>query len=150
NQDNALDWWGALHRERDGEAGFLRAMERAAEVPGSWRPQLWLARKALEDGNLAGAMAIYARVLPAAGITGAALMMISGDLGKSGHPREALDLIAPVYDPVVHGPMPGINLVQACIQVGDKTRGREILSTIERLQRHDITTHTNRLRAQLE
>lgn len=50
NQDNGMLWWASIQRERDGEAGYLQALCAVAELPGSWRAKLWLARHHL--GNL--------------------------------------------------------------------------------------------------
>ncbi|RZL04181.1 MAG: tetratricopeptide repeat protein [Rubrivivax sp.] len=49
NLDNGLGWWAVIHREREGEAGHLRALDEATAIKGSWRPQLWLARHHLEQ-----------------------------------------------------------------------------------------------------
>ena len=150
NQDNALDWWGAIHREQGGEPAFLRAMERVAKLPGSWRAELWLARQLLQDGKTSQAMLLYESVLPLARASGDALMMISGDLCSKGCLREAIRLIAPIYDPVAHGPMAGLNLAQACIQLGEAVQGRGILAGLERLNQPELGEDIQQLRAQLE
>jgi tetratricopeptide (TPR) repeat protein len=150
NQDNALDWWGAIHRERDGDEGFAHAMLRVAELPGSWLATLWLARSELEADRRSEAMALYESVLPAASEAPGALMMISGDLGNHGCAREALELVAPVYDVARHGPMPGINLAQACAQLGETSRGLGILDGVEQLGRPDLAEYIQRIRHELE
>ncbi len=150
NQDAGLKWWGAIHRERGGDQGYWEAMRSVAELPGSWRAQLWLARKQLSEGDSAGAVATYREVLPAAVIDGEALTMISGDLGDHGCSRDSLDLVGPVYDPVTHGPYPGLNLIQACIETGDKARGRELLGSVESLRRYDLVESLDMLRELLD
>jgi tetratricopeptide (TPR) repeat protein len=150
NQDNALDWWGALHRERDGDDGFAHAMQRVAELPGSWRAKLWLARMELEADRPSRAMALYESVLPVASEFPDALMMISGDLGSNGYRREALDLVGPVFDAAQHGPIPGINLAQACAQLGETSLGLRILGSLEQLGRHDLAEHLQQIRHELE
>jgi len=38
NQDNALDWWGAIHYEKGGADARIDSIKKVAELPGSWRP----------------------------------------------------------------------------------------------------------------
>jgi hypothetical protein len=45
--------------------------------------------------------------------------VISGELGATGHPREMLELLLPVFDPLRHGPVTAYNLLQACIETQD-------------------------------
>ena len=150
NQDNGLAWWGALHYERGGEMAYVEAMGKVAKVDGSWRPQLWLARRHLERDEIDRAVELYKSVLPAASEYGDALMMISGDLGNHGHPELALDLIAPQYDADRHGALTGLNLIAACIQIGDLDRGRELCAEVERLERYDLIEPLAHLRSQLK
>jgi tetratricopeptide (TPR) repeat protein len=84
NLENGLLWWAALARERGGEEAYLEALDAIAEVQGSWRPQLWLARHRLDEGDLAGALGLYNHVLELAADQSDALLMISGDLGNAG------------------------------------------------------------------
>lgn len=150
NQDNALDWWGAIHREKDGDEGFYKAIEMVAQVPGSWRPQLWLARRLLEQKKIDSAITIYRKVLESAPETGDALMMISGDLGNNGYLAQMLDLILPFYKSEKHGPMAGLNLIQASIQLREKETGLKLCESVERLQRYDLKQHLQSLRARLK
>ena len=150
NQDNALDWWGAIHREKEGEEGFYRAIEMVAQVPGSWRPQLWLARRLLEQKKVDSAITVYRKVLESAPEAGDALMMISGDLGNNGYSTQMFDLILPFYKPEKHGPMAGLNLIQASIQLGEKGTGLKLCESIEGLQRYDLKQYLDSLRAQLK
>ena len=150
NQDNALDWWAAIHREKDGDEGFYKAIEMVAQLPGSWRPQLWLARRLLEQKKIDSAITIYRKVLESVPEARDALMMISGDLGNNGYVAQMLDLILPFYDPEKHGPAPGLNLVQASIQFGEKETGLTLCESVERLQRYDLKQHLESLRARLE
>lgn len=150
NQDNALDWWAAIHREKDGDEGFYKAIEMVAQVPGSWRPQLWLARRLLEQKKIDSAITIYRKVLESVPDAGDALRMISGDLGNNGYLAQMLDLILPFYEPEKHGPQPGLNLIQASIQYGEKETGLRLCESVERLQRYDLKQHLESLRARLE
>jgi tetratricopeptide (TPR) repeat protein len=150
NQDNALDWWAAIHREKDGEEGFYRAVEEVAQLAGSWRPQLWLAKRLLQEKKIDSAIAVYREVLQAAPDQGDVLMMISGDLGNSGYLLQMLDMIEPIYKPEQHGPMAGWNLIQACLHLGEKERGLALCDAVESLQRYDLKQQLEQLRTQLE
>ncbi len=150
NQDNALEWWGAIHREVEGEDGFYRAIEKVAQVPDSWRPQLWIARKLLEQKKIDSAITLYRKALESAPEAGDAVMMISGDLGNNGYLVQMLDLILPFYVPEKHGPQAGLNLIQASIQLGEKETGLRLCDSVERLQRYDLKQYLASLREQLK
>ena len=86
NQDNGLGWYWALVRERDGDAAGVEALRGVANLPGSWRAQLWLARLALQSGGVGDALDLYDQSLgrmptptPADALT-----QMSGDLGNAG------------------------------------------------------------------
>lgn len=149
NQENGLEWWGAIHRERNGDEGFASAMKQAAGIEGSWRPQLWIARDDLGNGDLATALAVYRQVLSMVPDDGDASMMISGDLGNNGYPKELLELLGPVYRAEKHGAMTGLNLVQACIHLRLKDEGLRICGAVEGLQRYDLKAYIAQCRAQL-
>ena len=63
NQENGLNWYLAMQRERGGEAAALAALKRIADLPRSWRARLWLAREALERKDLAAAETFYTEAL---------------------------------------------------------------------------------------
>ena len=150
NQDNALEWWCVIHREKEGEEGFYRAMEEVAQIPGSWRPQLWLARRLLEQKKISSAIAIYRRVLESDSETEDALMMISGDLGNNGYLIQMLDLVLPFYNAEKHGALAGLNLIKSCIRLGEKETGLRLCDSVDRLQRYDLKQYTEQLRTELE
>lgn len=141
NQDNGLLWWGALHQDRAGDAGFVEAIQKVAAVPGSWRPQLWLARKALEGKDLETALGLYRTVLERAPDDPDALMMISGDLGNNGYVEQIVHVLAPIYTPEKHGPFAGLNLLQAYIATKDLAGARRLLHELFELNRPDIREH---------
>ena len=138
NQDNGLLWWAALHQDRSGKEGFLEAIRRVATIEGSWRPQLWLARDCLENKNLAEAKTYYNHILRTAADQPDALMMISGDLGKSGHVREVLDMVLPLYDPEKHDIRAGGNILQAYLETKNYVDGQKFLHRLFALNRPDF------------
>ncbi|HEV3354590.1 MAG TPA: hypothetical protein VG076_16800 [Acidimicrobiales bacterium] len=130
NLENGLLWWAALARERGGEEGYLEALDTVAEVQGSWRPQLWLARHRLDEGDLAGALELYQRVLQLAADQSDALLMISGDLGNAGYVEQVFELVLPRYVPERHALSVGFNLLNACVQAGRRAEGEALLHRI--------------------
>lgn len=141
NQDNGLLWWGAIYQERAGDAGFVDSMRKVAEIPGSWRAQLWLARKALEANDLETALGLYKTVLDRAPDDPEALMMISGDLGNNGYVEQIVRVLGPVYVPEKHGPYAGLNLLQAYLATKDLAGARRVLHELFELNRPDLRAH---------
>jgi tetratricopeptide (TPR) repeat protein len=131
NQENGLLWWAARAREERGEAAYTTALKEIAVVEGSWRPQLWLARRMLSSGDRAGALALYDHVLSRAEDVPDVLMQVTGDLGNAGALEDLVRLGAPRYKPEVHGPHAGINIIQAYRQLG---RIGEARALVRRLQ----------------
>jgi tetratricopeptide (TPR) repeat protein len=98
NQENGMGWYLAIHKERGGDEDALKALRRVAQVPGSWRAQLWLAREALKRGEVPGALDLYKESLAAAPTPAPTdlLMMMSADLGNAGRLAESVDLTLPL------------------------------------------------------
>lgn len=141
NQDNGLNWWLALQYEDKGRDGYYEALEKAAKIKNSWRPQLLLAGIALADNDLEKAGKYYDGVLSKAPVSKDMLMIISGDLGTNGFPEEVIRRIQPIYDPAKHDIEPGINLLQAYLETGDYVRGEKLLKQLEGLNRFDFQKH---------
>ncbi|MCU1449507.1 MAG: hypothetical protein JWP02_1677, partial [Acidimicrobiales bacterium] len=120
----------ALAREGGGVEAYLAALTEIAAVPGSWRPQLWLARHRLDEGDLAGALELYRGVLERASDQSDTLLMISGDLGNAGHVEEVFELVLPRYVPERHALSVGFNLLNACVQAGRRAEGEALLHRI--------------------
>lgn len=150
NQENGLTWWAAIHRDANGEDGFQAAIDAVAALPGSWRAQLWQARRLIGQGHIVAAISLYEFALPQIGDDGTALTMISGDLGNAGRFRESVDIVAPDYEPGRHGADAGFNLVTSYIQLGEFDRARAVLAAIAALGRHDLQAVTERLNEQLD
>ena len=138
NQDNGLDWWGAIFFERGGIKAFIEAMKKVASVKGSWRPQLFIAQHYLEQKELERAKKLYSEVFSVAQDEPDALMMISGDLGKNGYIQESISIIRPKYDATKHGPLPGLNLLQAYSELGDYENGQQLIDELRNLNQYDI------------
>jgi hypothetical protein len=96
------------------------------------------AHEALQQRDDAAAMAIYEEVLASAGDRPDVLVTISGDLGVTGHTREIIELIAPRYDAVRHGPATGINLLQAYLAVRDPEAAQHVLDLLFALNRPEL------------
>jgi tetratricopeptide (TPR) repeat protein len=139
NQDNGLGWYEVIHRERDGEAAGIAALECVAQIKGSWRAQLWLARAALNEKDLDLAIRYYNQSLESAETPSPTdlLMQMSGDLGNKGHLMPILDLVAPRFDPKHHGLQVGNNLIKAYVDTGNLDAASAILRELEKLQRPD-------------
>ena len=137
NQENALGWWMAIHRERGGEVAVNEALGRVAALSGSWRAQIWLARSALQRCDLDGAMSLYAASLASPELTGDALMQISGDLGSQGLLKQGVALVSPRYQPELHGLGAGNNLLKALFDLGDYAEARRLLQRLYECQRPD-------------
>jgi tetratricopeptide (TPR) repeat protein len=139
NQDNGLDWYAAIHRDRGGETSALDAYRRVAALPGSWRALLWLARYALEGKNLMEAESLYAEVLERIGNPPPpdVLMQISGDLGNNGYLAEIIRLVEPHFDPAFHGLQVGNNLIKANLDLGQAEIARRVLNQLYAQKRPD-------------
>jgi hypothetical protein len=101
-------------------------------------PRLVAARDKLEQKDLPGALTIYEEVLATAGDRADVLVTISGDLGATGNIPEIIDLVAPRYDALRHGPATGINLVQAYLAVRNADAAQHILDILFSLNRPDL------------
>jgi tetratricopeptide (TPR) repeat protein len=130
NLENGLLWWAALAREQGGEEAYLEALDTIAEVQGSWRPQLWMARHRLDEGDLGTALQLYRHVLDLAADQSDALLMISGDLGNAGHIDQVFELVLPRYVPERHALSVGFNLLNACVQANQRAEGEALLHRI--------------------
>lgn len=143
NQDNGFAWYQAIHRERGGDEAGDAAMHRVAALPGSWRPQLWLARDALKSRESGRALALYHESLSrvAKPIPAELLMQVSGDLGNAGYLPEILQLVEPHFDPKIHGLQVGNNLIKAHCDLGQLDAARHVLDQLYAQKRPDWKEH---------
>lgn len=150
NQDNGLGWWLARARERDGDAGYLAALARVAALPGSWRASLYLGRHRLGAGDVSTALDLFRTVLARAAQDRDALLTISGDLGNAGKVAELIELTGPYYDPAVHGPQVGMNLLQGYLQLGRLDDGEALLDRLYALNIPPFKQHLDALAGQYQ
>jgi len=145
NQDNAVIWIGAINREKGGREEYLKIMRKIAEIPSSWRAQLWIARDYLDNNDSVNALQIYKEILPKVKNEPDAMWMISGDLGKHGKCDEIISMVYPLYDLNKLDYRTGINIISACIESKNKVLGFKILDDIKKLNRYDLTSLLIRL-----
>jgi tetratricopeptide (TPR) repeat protein len=142
NDETSLNWMISMANAKGGQDAVLAAYARAAALPGSWRPQLWLARHALTRGDLAEATRLYeevlARVKP---VPADLLMQMSGDLGNGGHTELLVRLTQPRFDLNSHGLTVGNNLLRGYVDLGMFAEARKLLEQLYSLQRPDWREH---------
>jgi len=137
NEETALNWMIGMARPQ-GQDAVLAAYTRAAALPGSWRALLWLARYALDRGDLAEATRLYELALARATPTPADLLMqLSGDLGNRGHTELLMKLTQPRFDLLEHGLTVGNNLLRAYVELGMFAEARKLLEQLYSQQRPD-------------
>jgi tetratricopeptide (TPR) repeat protein len=141
NQDNGLEWYAVIQRERGGMPAAMEAYRRVAALPQSWRAQLWLARDALQHGNFESAEALYREALSRAPrpVPTDLMMQMSGDLGNAGHLEEIVRLTEPYFDPAVHGLQAGNNLIKAYFELGRTKEAHRIVEQLYAQKRPDWT-----------
>jgi tetratricopeptide (TPR) repeat protein len=139
NQSNGLGWYESLHREKEGTEAGLDALRRVAALPASWRAQTWLARAALQAGQLEKALEYYDESLARAGtpVPGELLMQMSADLGGHGHLQELLRLTEPRFDIALHGLNVGNNLIKANLDTGRIDAARALVDALYAQKRPD-------------
>ena len=144
NEATTLNWLIARLLAKGGQQAVLAAYARAATFPGSWRPQLWLAREALARGDLLGATALYEEALVRAQPVPADLLMqLSGDLGNRGHTDLLVRLTQQHFDVVTHGLTVGSNLLRAYLELSMFAEARKLLEQLYTQQRPDWRDQLN-------
>ena len=142
NEQGALNWMISNATAKGGPESLLAAYLRAAALPGSWRAQLWLARYALERGDVGEATRLYEEALGRAKPVPADLLMqLSGDLGNRGQTDLLLRLTQPHFDVAEHGLFVGNNLLRAYVELGMFAEARKLLEQLYAQQRPDWREH---------
>lgn len=150
NMENGLGWWLTIQKERRGDEAYVAALKQASQIPGSWLPQLWLARRYLEGGEPAPAIVLYKSVLQTGGFNNDALMMISGDLGNNKQIPAIIELVSPVFDPNKHDPRAGFNLLQAYLELKQRKAGEALLGQMYALNMAPYKQHLDRFSAEFQ
>ena len=143
NLDNAVAWYMARAHEAGGVTGQQAALKRLAELPKSWRAQVWLARTALEAQQREVALNLYRTAIAHVGYPPPSdlLMQISGDLGNNGHLHDILQLVEPHFAPDVHGLQVGNNLLKAAIDLNKYDVAQRVLDQLYAQKRPDWKQH---------
>ena len=142
NEEGSLNWMISTANGKGGQEAMMAAYLRAASLPGSWRAQLWLARYALDRGDLAEATRWYEESLARANPVPADLLMqLSGDLGMRGHTELLLRLTQPRFDLAAHGLTVGNNLLRGYVELGMFAEARKLLEQLYSQQRPDWRDH---------
>jgi tetratricopeptide (TPR) repeat protein len=139
NFDSAFNWYCSVERDHGGADGEIAAFEKIAGLPGSWRAQIWLGRRALQAGDLPIALEMYDMALDNAGdpTPGDLLMTMSGDLGNAGQLEAMLRLAGPRFVARAHGVQVGNNLIKANLDLGHIDAAAKILEELYAMQRPD-------------
>ncbi|MDQ3439033.1 MAG: tetratricopeptide repeat protein [Planctomycetota bacterium] len=141
NNHYASALYVATAKERGGgaAAAATSALRRIAQLPGSWRALLHLAREELDAGRLGDAMTFYRQALQRTPQPAPAdlLAKASGDLGERGHLRELVSLVGPQFNATAHGLEVGNNLIKAHVDRGELEEARRILDELFALNRPD-------------
>jgi Flp pilus assembly protein TadD len=142
NEETALNWMISIANAKGGHDAVLAAYARAAALPGSWRAQLWLARYALDRGDLAEATRLYEEMLAhVKPVPAQLLMQLSGDLGNRGHTELLVRLTQTRFDLAEHGLTVGNNLLRAYVELGMFAEARKLLEQLYSQQRPDWREH---------
>jgi tetratricopeptide (TPR) repeat protein len=149
NYEGALARWVLLAKEERGEAAYVSSLEELASLPGAWRPQLWLARARLKAGDREGALALYEIALSRAADPPDVLTTVTGDLGNAGALEDVVALGAPRYKPETHGPLPGLNLVQALKQLGRIDEARRLVRELQAMKWSPLAETLSALESEL-
>jgi len=146
---DALHAFLHLHQQR-GKDDYAAALARLVALPGGWRAPLWQARMHLDAGDPAAALAIYRDVVQRAGDQSDALLMISGDLGRTGHHDAVAELVLPRYDVKQHHPNVGMNLLQHFVSTGQGVRGAQLLHELHLHYGHVLAQHLQRFTGEFD
>lgn len=133
--------WLALHGERGGADGYRQAIEKLSTVIGGRRAHLTLARYHLQAGDLASARGLYREVVTDPKTDERDIVTMICDLANNGHVGLVPELVVPVYQPVRHDPVVGLNLLRAFHALRRREEGEALLSTLRSLEHSGIAHH---------
>lgn len=138
NQEDKIPALISICEKKGGPSAVYAALNELCGIKGSWLPETYLGRMALEQKDFNQAREWYQRVLTADNPDNYALFMISADLGRFGFAARMPELIEPAYDVSRHDVYIGLNLLQAYREMQDPQSGSELLRRIQKHDRPDI------------
>jgi tetratricopeptide (TPR) repeat protein len=138
NVEEGLKLYSAIAKERFGEEGYKKSLEKVCQIKNSWRAYLWLGRYELQQKNKERAFNIYNNFFRLSEERDRALLMMSADLGQNEMINEIIELIAPRYVVKEHDPRIGFNLLFAFKQKNDVESIRKLVEEMSELDRFDV------------
>ena len=138
NQEDNIPLLISLCKTRGGPAAVYAALAELSGIEGSWLPQVYLGRLALEQNDFMQACSWYQVILTAQTPENYALYMISADLGRTGFAPQMPGLLLPVYDVDRHDIHIGLNLLQSFQEMHDPVSGLALLQQISKYDRPEI------------
>lgn len=127
NHADAVHGWLQVRHRLVGDAGYRAEVEKLVALPGTWRPQLWLARLDLQQGRADAAAALYRDVLARAPGESDALVMAGTDLVRANRHDLVAELVAPRFQPGRHHPHAGLALLHHHLQTQQHEPGSSLL-----------------------
>jgi tetratricopeptide (TPR) repeat protein len=120
NQDNGMVWYLAIHREKEGKEGYIKALNKISHIDNAWRALVYLADISIENDNIADAMSYYQRAIKMENnLPSDILKQVSGNLGTNNYIDELITVIEPLFNSKVHSfHEVGNNLIKAYIDSG--------------------------------
>jgi len=133
NLEAALVWYLTIQKQRGGDAAAEAALQQFAADEKNWRARMWIAGAYVRKGLKPEAVGLYKKILAGHSPPPDAMVQLTGELGRAGMTREMVDLILPVYELNVHGPLAGLNLMHAMISCGLSTEAGALLDALQAL-----------------
>jgi len=127
NHADAVHGWLQVRHRIVGDAGYRAEVEKLTALPGTWRPQLWLARLSLQQGQPDAAAAMYRAVFARSPVESDALVMAGGDLAQHNHHDLIAELIVPRFQPGRHHPHAGVALLHHFLHTQQHDQGAALL-----------------------
>ncbi len=138
NQDNGLDWYLAIHREKNQEIGYIEALNKISQFDNSWRALVYLADLELKNNNIQSAINYYKKATNIErNLPSDILMKISGDLGLNGYIDEIIYIIEPLFKAEIHNFSLANNLIKAYM---DKKKYHEAQRILDEYKKHNNPT----------
>jgi tetratricopeptide (TPR) repeat protein len=134
NLEHLLIWHLSLLKQRGGDEAAQAALRQLAEDPKNWRARMFIARALLKARRNGEALAAYKRAITEGDVSPDGLAQITSDLGRAALPGEMIDMVLPMYEARKHGPLAGINLLQAMMQSGRLDEAEGLLANLNELK----------------